>query len=106
MVVKLLPTIDHLPEPLRRFMAQLTDEQTLLLVLKRELYDRDWAPMVTDLKNRLDGRPYVLRLASRIGDDLLRIEQMRELERQHGVDLSDYIQDLNDPLDRNTERSA
>ena len=104
MVVKLLPTVERLPEPLRRFMAQITDEQKLLLVLKRELYDRDWAPMITDLQNRLEGRPYVLTLAHRIEDDLERIEKMRNLEQQHGVDLSDYIQSLEDLI--NTERSA
>ena len=94
MVVKLLPTIDRLPAPLRPFVEQLTAEQQLLLVLKRDLYDRQWQPMVTDLMNRLEGRPYVLALAHRIEDDLRRIEQMHDLEQQYGVDLSDYLAEL------------
>ncbi len=94
MAVKLLATIEQLPEPLRRFMDRLTDEHKLLLVLKRELYDRDWRPMVTDLRNRLEGKPYVLKLAHRIEDDLRRIDEMRRLEAQHGVDLADYLEDL------------
>jgi hypothetical protein len=98
MPVKLLPTVDRLPEPLRRFMDRLTDEQKLLLVLKRELYDGDWRPMITDLRNRLEGRPYVLRLAARIDDDLRRIEQMMELERHYRVDLSEFLQSLEEDL--------
>lgn len=92
MSVKVLPTIDRLPEPLKRFMDRLTDEQKLLLVLKRELYGGDWRPMVTDLRNRREGRPYVLKLAHRIDDDLGRIEQMSELEKHYQVELSDFIQ--------------
>ena len=94
MVPKVLPTIDRLPEPLRRFMDRLTPPQTLLLVLKRELYDGQWAPMISDLSNRLEGRPYVFRLAHRIEDDLRRIEQMQELEQHYEVDLSQYIEQL------------
>lgn len=104
MSVKLLPTIDGLPEPLRRFMDRLTDEQKLLLVLKRELYSRDWRPMITDLRNRLEGRPYVLRLAARIDDDLKRIEQLMELEARYKVDLSEYLADLHG--DSRTESGA
>ncbi len=94
MAVKVLPTIDQLPEPLRRFMDRLSEEQKLLLVLKKELYDGDWQPMLTDLKNRLDGQPYIIRLASRITDDLRRIEQMQEMERHYRVDLAEYVQGL------------
>jgi len=77
-------------------MDRLTDEQKLLLVLKRELYDGDWRPMISDLRNRLEGRPYVLRLAARIEDDLDRIERMRQLEDHYEVDLASHIE----PLDR------
>ncbi len=94
MTVKVLPTIDHLPEPLRRFMDRLTDEQRLLLVLKRELYDGRWEPMIADLRNRLAGRPYVLKLAHRITDDLERIERMRRMEAHYEVDLAAYLEPL------------
>lgn len=94
MSIPLLPTVDRLPEPLRRQVDRLTEEQKLLLVLKRQLYDGDWRPMVTDLRNRLAGRPYVLKLAHRIEDDLQRIEQMRQMEQQYDVDLAAFIQDL------------
>ncbi len=96
MAVKVLPSIDRLPQPLRRFMDRLSEEQKLLLVLKRELYDGDWRPMIQDLNNRLQGKPYMLKLAARIEDDLQRIEQMRQLERHYDVDLTRYIQEIAD----------
>ena len=96
MAVKVLPLIDRLPQPLRRFMDRLSDEQKLLLVLKRDLYDGDWQPMVQDLNNRLNGKPYMLKLAARIEDDLQRIEQMHQLERHYSVDLTRYIQEIAD----------
>ncbi len=97
MSVGVLPTIDRLPEPLRRFMDRLTDEQKLLLVLKRELYAGDWAAMIQDLRHRLEGRPYVLRLAARIEDDLARIQAMRQLEHHYEVDLADFLAPIPDP---------
>ena len=96
MGMQVLPTIDRLPEPLRRFMDRLTPEQSLLLVLKRDLYLGDWRPMVQDLENRLQGRPYILKLANRIEDDLQRITQMRELEEHYEVDLASYLQPIRD----------
>jgi hypothetical protein len=94
MPLKVLPNTDRLPEPLRRFIDRMSVEQRLLLVLKRELYDGDWAPMVMDLTHRLEGRPYVLRLANRVSDDLQRIEQMRQMEAHYEVDLSAYVESL------------
>lgn len=75
-------------------MDRLTDEYKLLIVLKRDLYDRDWSAMIADLNNRLQGKPYVIKLANRIEDDLRRIEEMIQLERHYEVDLSDYIEPL------------
>jgi hypothetical protein len=47
--------------------------------------------MVEDLQARLEGGPYIFKLASRIEDDLERIEQLRAFEQAHGVDLADYV---------------
>lgn len=96
MGVRVLSTIDRLPEPLRRFMDRLTPEQSLLLVLKRDLYGGDWRPMIADLTNRLQGRPYVLKLAHRIEDDLQRIAQMRELETHYEVELASFLEPIPD----------
>jgi len=96
MTLRVLPTIDRLPEPLRRFMDRLSEEHKLLLALKRDLYEGDWRAMITDLRNRLEGRPYIVRLAGRIEDDLKRIEQMMELERHYSVNLDDHLSGLDE----------
>jgi hypothetical protein len=73
------------------FVDNLSDEQRMLVVLKAQLYERKWEPMLEDLQNRLSGKPYIFKLASRIQDDVERIEQMRQFEAEHGIDLADYV---------------
>jgi hypothetical protein len=79
------------PEEVRRYIERLTSEERMLVVLKRELYEGSWDEMVADLQARLEGRPYIFRLAHRIADDLERIARLREFEKHAGVDLSDYV---------------
>jgi len=67
------------------------NEQKMLVILKAQLYGGSWEPMLDDLKNRLVGKPYIFKLANRIGEDIERIEEMRSFEAEHGVDLSEYI---------------
>jgi len=64
----------------------------MLVVLKRELYDGSWDEMVADLKARLEGRPYIFKLAHRIADYLDRITRLQKFEQDHRVDLSLYVQ--------------
>lgn len=78
-------------DKVRQFVRGLTGEERMLVVLKCELYEGSWDEMVGDLKARLEGQPYIFKLAHRITDDLDRIESLREFERSHGVDLGDYI---------------
>lgn len=78
-------------DQVRQFVERMTGEQRMLVVLKHELYDGSWDEMTADLKARLEGRPYIFKLAHRIVDDMERIEQLRQFERQHNVDLSDYV---------------
>jgi len=75
----------------QRFIAKATDEDRMLMVLKHELYKGSWDEMVADLNARLEGRPYIFKLAHRITDDLARIERLRDFEQRMGVDLSDYV---------------
>ena len=81
-------------EQARRFAQCLTDEERMLVVLKHELYEGDWDEMAADLRARLDGKPYIFKLANRIEDDLERIERLRAFERDRNVDLSDYVEAL------------
>ena len=74
------------------FVGRLSDEQRMLIVLKSQLYDGRWEAMLDDLQNRLAGKPYIFKLANRIKDDIVRIEQMRTFEREHNVDLADFVE--------------
>ena len=73
------------------FVSGLTEEQEMLIVLKAQLYDGSWEPMLEDLRNRLAGKPYIFKLANRIQDDIERIERMAAFEDEHGIDLADHV---------------
>ena len=74
------------------FVAGLSDEHRMLVILKAQLYGGSWEPMLDDLQNRLAGKPYIFKLANRIKDDVERIEQMRKFEQEHDVDLTEYVE--------------
>jgi hypothetical protein len=74
------------------FVKGLSEECRMLVILKAQLYGGSWEPMLDDLKNRLSGKPYIFKLANRIQDDIERIEQMAEFEKEHNVDLADYVE--------------
>ncbi len=74
------------------FVDGLSDEHRMLVVLKAQLYGGTWEPMLDDLQNRLAGKPYIFKLVNRIKDDIERIEQMQNFEKEHNVDLADYVE--------------
>jgi hypothetical protein len=74
------------------FVAGLSDEHRMLVILKAQLYDGTWEPMLDDLKNRLAGKPYIFKLVNRIKDDVERIGQMQKFEKENNVDLADYVE--------------
>ena len=74
------------------FVAALSDEHRMLVILKAQLYGGTWKPMLDDLQNRLAGKPYIFKLANRIRDDIERIKQMQEFEQEHNVDLTDHVE--------------
>jgi hypothetical protein len=69
----------------------MTNEERMLVVLRHELYEGSWDEMDKDLRARLEGRPYIFKLAHRIADDLERIQRLREFERSHSINLTDYV---------------
>lgn len=73
------------------FVNGLSEEHRMLVILKAQLYDDMWEPMLDDLRNRLSGKPYIFKLVNRIQDDIGRIEEMQEFESEHNIDLADYI---------------
>ena len=73
------------------FVNALSEESRMLVILKVQLYDGSWEPMLDDLQSRLQGKPYIFKLINRIQDDTERIETMMEFEAEHNIDLADYV---------------
>jgi hypothetical protein len=70
-------------------IAQLTDQERMLIRLQKELYECSWDAILADLFNRLEGRPYVFKLANRVRDDITRIKKLKSYEEQYDIKLSD-----------------
>jgi len=81
----------HASEAVSNFIDRLTDEHRMLIVLKAQLYGGSWAPMLDDLENRLAGKPYIFKLATRIKDDIARIKMMQAFEKEQDIDLAQYV---------------
>lgn len=75
----------------REFVAGLTSGERLLVNLRDELYEGSWKAMLEDLEDRLEKRPYIFKLSSRIETDMAAIEKMSRYEEEQGVDLRDYL---------------
>ena len=73
------------------FIRGLNDQYRMLVILKSQLYGGRWEPMLEDLQNRLEGKPYIFKLANRIKDDVERIQEMQAFEKEHHVDLADFV---------------
>ena len=73
------------------FAQSLDEPQRMLVILKAQLYGGQWEPMLEDLENRLEGKPYIFKLANRIKDDVERIRRLQVFEQENGVDLADYV---------------
>lgn len=84
-------TPESIETKVREFVQSLTSEERMLVILKRELYEGSWDEMVADLKARLEGRPYIFKLAHRIADDLERIKRLQEFEKRMSADLGAYV---------------
>jgi hypothetical protein len=73
------------------FATGLSREERLLIEIRDGLYDGFWASLIEDLIARRERKPYVIKLATRIDDDLARIEKVEKYEKEHGIDLSKFI---------------
>ncbi len=80
------------PDPqVEAFVRGLSDQYRMLVILKSQLYGGRWEPMLEDLQNRLEGKPYIFKLANRIKDDVERIGEMQAFENEHKIDLADFV---------------
>jgi hypothetical protein len=77
--------------PIEKFCAQLTGDERMLVSLRDELYDGSWDQMLKDLKDRLEGKPYIFKLVNRISADIQRIEKLREYEKKHRINMADFL---------------
>ena len=77
--------------PYEKFCAQLSGDERMLVSLGDELYEGSWDQMLKDLKDRLEGKPYIFKLVNRISADIQRIEKLREYEKKHRINLADYL---------------
>jgi hypothetical protein len=75
----------------RVFVAALSSGERLLISLRDELYDGEWGKMLLDLRDRLEKRPYIFKLSSRIECDMTVIERLSRYETEHGINLRDYV---------------
>lgn len=75
----------------QEFVQSLEPEERLLIYLRDELYGGKWEDLRRDLRDRLEGRPYVFKLSDRIEKDLARIEKLEGYEKRHRVNLSEYM---------------
>lgn len=71
----------------------------MLIALRDELYVGSWERMLQDLRDRLQGRPYIFKLVNRIEEDLTRIERLQAFELKHRVNLADLVRDVHEAPD-------
>lgn len=81
-------TPDH-----ERFLSELSEKERTLLILREELYEGSWQEMVLDLSARLQKGPQVFDLTETIEADLERIEELARYEKEHDINLGDFLED-------------
>jgi len=69
----------------------LTQQDQVLVVCNYELYDGRWDLMTHDLVQRLEGRPYILKLGERIKEDIERVKKLQQIENDFGIMLGDFV---------------
>ena len=78
-------------DPHLSYYRSLTPEEEQLIILRDFLYEGDWGEMLQDLRARQSGKPFIFKLKTRIDEDIQRIDRLRDYERQHGVNLGQYV---------------
>ncbi len=72
-------------------LPKLSSDEKELVLLRDELYGGSWDAMLDDLNSRLEGKPYVFKLARRIEEDITLIGKLRKIEDKEGVNLAELI---------------
>jgi hypothetical protein len=74
------------------FLQTLTREEEQLLLVRDSIYDGEWQELIKDLEARRSGKPYILKLNSRIEEDLERIDKLRRYEIENAINLGALLQ--------------
>lgn len=74
------------------FYMSLPREEKQLVTLLSELYDGSWEEMVADMRDRLAKKPFILKLAIRIEEDLERVRKLSDYESTHQIKLGVYAE--------------
>ena len=84
-----------MPTAIEKEAAQFVSEPEVreVLTLKKELYGGSTEAMQRDLRERLERRPYIHKLHTRIRTDLGRLDKIGGYERA-GVDLYSLLQNV------------
>jgi len=84
----------NLDVPSEVFIGRLEIYERVLLDLKEHLYEGSWERILSDLKARLDNKPYLFKLSQTITRDLAAIERMKAYEMRHNVNLSKLVKQM------------
>ena len=80
----------------RVFAESLSKAERVLVLVRDTLCGGEWDELVEDLQARQSRKPFVLKLNTRIEDDLNRIVKLRTYEEEHGVDLRALLEGVQD----------
>jgi hypothetical protein len=78
-------------DPHEAYFRSLSREEQQLVALKEFLYQGSWEEIRRDLLARKEGKPYVLRLETRIDEDVKRIERLQAYELSERVNLAKFL---------------
>jgi hypothetical protein len=78
----------------RDYLRNLAPQERTMLVLRDELCEGSWDEHVGDLLARLKKKPHLHELRETITADIEHIEKLRAYEKEHGIDLDEYFEDV------------
>jgi len=75
----------------KAFLDAQNKSVRMLVTLRDELYDGEWAKMEEDLKDRLLGKPYIFKLVNRIEADIEGLNLLRDYETENKINLVKFM---------------
>ncbi len=75
----------------KQFVDSLSEAERMLIGIRDELYAGSWNRMAEDLRDRLNGKPYIFKLVNQIEADLKRIEKLAAYEEEQDINVANYL---------------